>query len=218
MSESVQIKPALEQKNEAVDGLTPFEAQELRAAALRPDLMINLLLAQWPRLCSNIAQNRELGLLLSLLLGATILFSLPYAAVLGMQALGKIALLYLGSMLICFPSLHIFTSFLGQQSSLLQNLLQALLQTSTASLFTLGFAPVLWFLGLTMGKGSWDTFSLLSSLLLTASAFAGIIQFFRCLHSERSIIKVDQNPVILVVWQVLLLFINFQMARLIGLI
>lgn len=195
----------------------PFEAGELRAAALRPDLMIDLLLAQWPRLSCNVQQGQHLKRLIALLLGATIISSLPYAAVLDPQALEKIALLYLGAVAICFPSLHIFSAFLGLRSGLLQDLLVALIQAAVSSLFTLGFAPVLWFLGLTMG-GAEETSSALSAFFLSASALAGLLHFFRCAYAAQGSKDQGRRFALLGLWQLLLIFIGVQMAQLIGLI
>src|SRR5262249_26051300 len=82
----------------------PFEARELRAPALAPPRAIELVLSDRARLGRTLASGRPLGPLAAILVVASVLFTLPFAAVFGRGHVLAVAALYLGSVAICAPS------------------------------------------------------------------------------------------------------------------
>ena len=72
-------------------------------------------------------------------MGASLLCSAPYGFVLGGDAAIRVALLFVGSVALCWPSLHVFSGYLGCRVSALQNLVIALLISAVAGMFALGF-------------------------------------------------------------------------------
>src|SRR5690349_5416788 len=99
-------------------GVPPFDARELRAAAVRPHRWIDLVLADRARLAKTIAGGDDLLLLSGILLATSVLAALPYGAVLGPHRVLRVAALTLGSVAICFPSLHVFSGYFGCRNRL----------------------------------------------------------------------------------------------------
>jgi hypothetical protein len=145
------------------------------------------------------------GLLLS-----SVLFALPFGAVLDLGRFWKVAWLLIGSLLICFPSLHIFSVYFGSRLSVAQNLCLSLSITSVAALFTFGFFPILWFFDATMpSTAATVTSDGIAVFLLTLSLLAGLGQLTGLLRAGGARIALS---LFLLAWQVLFVFITFRMA------
>jgi hypothetical protein len=196
----------------------PYGDEELARSVARPDRLAAVVLAAPERLAANIAAGSGLPRLLALLLGASAFFAIPYGAVLGLSFSWRIAVLYLGSTLICFPALHVFCSYLGSRVSLGQNFTLALTIPAVAALFTFGFAPILGFLRYTIpdsgrGPGGRGEFDALSFLLLAVALFAGIGQLWRCLRAARELSPRPAYPVVLLCWHVVFLYVLVRMGE-----
>jgi hypothetical protein len=196
----------------------PFDAGELSSARVRPDRLLDVVLASPARLGVTIAEGRHLFGLLVLLLLTSVLFSIPYGAVLGLPFSWRIGALFLGSTLICFPSLHVFCSYLGARVSLAQNLALAMTIPAVAAVFSLGFAPILGFLRWTVepGEGRFE-FGGLSALLLAAATLAGIGQLWRCLLAGRQLPLRFAYGVVLLGWHLVFLYVLVRMGDVLGL-
>ena len=188
----------------------PFDARELRAVALRPDRVIQLVLVERARLTRTVASDRSLVLLAAILLAASVLSTLPYGAVLGAHRALRIAALTVGSVGICFPTLHVFGSYLGGRNSLGQNLVLALLVSTVAGLFALSFAPIVWFIALTTPDGSLVA-GYVSVGLLAVAVTAGIAHFARATQ-DPALAPDRTQRVVLVAWVGLLCFIVYRMG------
>ena len=188
----------------------PFTRQELRRLCTHPHRVVEMVLTRRDRLAANIARRHRLpGLVLGLLL-ASMMFALPFGAVVGLEKFWQVSIMLCGSMLICFPSLHVFSAFLGSRFTVGQNFSLALLITCVAALFSFAFFPILWFLGLTLSPI--DTV-FMASLLLAGALFAGVCHLSRVLCKDRLLRRMGPSSVMfLVFWQVLLMFINYRMA------
>jgi hypothetical protein len=192
----------------------PYGDEELARSVARPDRLAAVVLAAPERLAANIAAGSGLPRLLLLLLGASAFFAIPYGAVLGIAFSWRIAVLYLGSTLLCFPALHVFCSYLGSRVSLGQNFTLALTIPAVAALFTFGFAPILGFLRSTMsGPGGRGEFDALSSLLLAVALFAGIGQLWRCVRAARELSPRPAYAAVLLCWHVVFLYVLVRMAE-----
>jgi hypothetical protein len=200
----------------------PYGDEEIARSGARPDRLAALVLAAPERLAANIAAGRGLPRLLMLLLVASVLFAIPYGAVLGVRFSWRVAVLYLGSTLICFPALHVFCSYLGSRVSLGQNLTLALTIPAVAALFTFGFAPILGFLRFSIpesgrGPGASGEFGALSYLLLAVALFAGVGQLWRCLRAARELSPRPAYPLVLLCWHVVFLYVLVRMGEVLGL-
>jgi hypothetical protein len=191
----------------------PFSRKELNQTLAMPLRLLEVVLAERGRLVANITGRRDLArLALAMLLGS-VLFALPYGAVLSPSSFWDIATLFVGSMVICFPSLLVFSAYLGVAISLTQNLVLALIITTASALFCFGFFPILWFLRSTMADdGGIVTAEHISIGLLTVSLIAGISQLNRCLFVDKALRGVQSSPFLLLFWQGLLIFITYRMA------
>jgi hypothetical protein len=191
----------------------PFSRKELNKTLAMPLRLLEVVLAERGRLVANITGRRDLArLALAMLLGS-VLFALPYGAVLSPSRFWDIATLFVGSMVICFPSLLVFSAYLGVAISLTQNLVLALIITTASALFCFGFFPILWFLRSTMADdGGIVTAEHISIGLLTVSLIAGISQLNRCLFVDKALRGVQSSPFLLLIWQGLLIFITYRMA------
>jgi len=189
----------------------PFARGELRSIFARPHRALDLVFSERERLVATVSERREPALLVLVLLFASALFALPYGAVLGWERFWRVAATFLGALAVCFPSLHVFSAYVGLRLRTEQNLALALVITSVASLFTFGFFPILWFLKATMRPDAVITPAHLSVVLLCASLFAGIAHLYRCLprmHGQWVYVLVSLG------WQLLFVFITHRMALL----
>jgi hypothetical protein len=197
----------------------PYSAAELLAAYVRPHRAVEVVLARWRRLAANIAEGRRLRHLLGLLVLASVIAAIPYGAVVGPDRFWRVAALFLGSVMICFPSLHVFGAFLGIRSDLGQNLTLALVISAVASIFTLGFAPVLWFLQATTPKGGSDAVVHgISVALLATGLLAGLVHLGRMIFFDRGLRSSRAGASMIVLWQILPVFITCRMGIFLGLV
>ncbi|MFK8001708.1 MAG: hypothetical protein AB8H86_19090 [Polyangiales bacterium] len=193
----------------------PFTRDELLAALLRPQRWIDLLLAERERWTRTVTMDRHAGLLIAIMLAASLLYALPFGFILGFERFWHIAALYLGSVAICLPSLHIFAGYLGLGLRVGQSLSLGVLVSSVASIFSVGFAPIVLFLSATMsGSG---TMTAVAYALLGVSLFAGMGQLMRSLRIRAAQENVTNLLMLTIVWQCLLLFITYRMGVFLGL-
>jgi len=183
-----------------------FSRTELCAVWRRPHRLLDLLLGERERFVSTVRGRHELGLVVVLLVAGSALFALPFGFVLGAEGFWRIGALFLGSLLICFPSLHVFTVYLGRNASPGENLALALVVSAVAAIFSLGFFPILWFLAATTGEASAIGVPQLSAGLLVVCLLAGVAHLWRCARSEGG------RAGLFLVWECLLLYISWKMA------
>src|ERR1041385_1770536 len=109
-----------------------FQLDELRRPLARPHTVLEIVLAERARLVATVRRGANLGLLVALLVATSILCTVPFAMVRNAVRAGDLAVLFLGSTLLCFPSLQVFSSYLGVRASPAQNLVLALLVPAAA--------------------------------------------------------------------------------------
>ncbi|HEX6811407.1 MAG TPA: hypothetical protein VF384_07280 [Planctomycetota bacterium] len=190
----------------------PFAPAEWQAAVAQPARLLELLFAQRERFGASVARGQELRLPAVLLLGSSVLTALPYGLVLSPQHGYRIALLFTGSLLLCWPSLCVFGSYVGCRLRPLQMLMLALSIGSIAGLFTFGFFPILWFLLATMRDGDLVTGHGASLALLAIALLAGLAWLLRCLDGTSELCSRGTRWLLLG-WQVLVGFVTLRMAR-----
>ncbi len=191
---------------------TPISDGELQALLRSPGRAFDLLLGSRARLAATIGDERPpLGLCLALLVG-TLVASVPFGLVHGGAALWKIAALFGGSVLLCWPSLQVFAAYLGSRLRPAQSLALALMIAAVASLFTLGFAPILWFLQVTMEHGDHVDAKDAATGMLALAMLAGLLQLARC-AGEDVRLRAHRSFGLLLVWQLLVVFVALRMAR-----
>ncbi|HET8937980.1 MAG TPA: hypothetical protein VFN67_31265 [Polyangiales bacterium] len=197
---------------------TPFSAEELRGAFRHPAAAIDMLLAQRARWTRTVIDNDKKGTMAALMLGWTLAFSLPYGFVLSATRTWQIATLFLGSVALCLPSLHVVSAYLGLRIHIAQSFAFATIVATVAAMFSFGFAPILWFLQITSTSSTpHDTLGTLSSMLLCVAALAGAVHGVRCLNFARKIDGGEGFSLIMFFWLVLLLFIGMRMSQALGL-
>lgn len=196
----------------------PFTNYELRQSWRQPQRCLEIVLAERARLVASIGTRAHLATLTGLLLMCSIVFALPFGAVLGLQKTGDVALLFTGSVLICFPCLQVFSSYLGVKLTVAQNLTVALLVPSAAALFCFGFFPIHWFLEATMAKDSVLSAKDIAVGLLAISLLLGLAHLNRCLFFASALRELRSSVFLLFGWQALLLFITWRMAGVLGIV
>ena len=194
-----------------------FEAQDLGLSLLTPTRVVEILLTDWPRLAKSVAEKRFLGRLGLLLLLVSAVAAIPYGAVLMEGGFWRVSTLFVGSLAICFPSLFIFSAYLGCRVDFMQNLVLSLLITSVSAVFSFGFFPILWFLKETMGDAAVNetgrvTWTHISTGLLTLALIAGLAQPCRYLLEQTSLKQPSVPLALLLGWQALVVFICHRMA------
>lgn len=202
------------QKNDDTEETLPFSSSELRKLLTRPHRLVDLVMSKRRRLAATVADEHRLPTLAIGLLLSSLLFALPFGAVLDIGRLWRVAWLLVGSLLICFPSLHIFGAYFGSRLTVMQNLCLSLSITSVAALFTFSFFPILWFLDSTMPSNeSTVTSGGIAVILLTFSLLAGLAQLTRLVRLGALRGAAGLSAVlVLVVWKALFLFITYRMA------
>jgi hypothetical protein len=195
----------------------PFTAEELRAALRHPGRAIDVLLAQRARWTLTVLENRKMGPMVALMLLWTLVFSLPYGCVLSAERTWQVATLFLGSVALCLPSLHVVSAFLGMRIHVAQSFAFATIVATVAAIFSFSFAPILWFMQATSHSSSpHDALGKLSALLLCVAALAGLIHGMRCLKLAGADLE-SRFGIVMFVWQLLLLFIGVRMSQALGL-
>lgn len=195
-----------------------FSGEEIRRALVRPALMFEYVLASRNRLRANLSTGHGIWWLTAMLLSVSLVSTVPYGAVSPIHSLWKVAVLFVGSVLICLPCLHVFSQFLGMRIDLGRSLARALVITSVAGLFTLGFAPIIWFIDCTTeaGADAAVTPGGLSVVLLCFSLLMGIGRMATCLP-VRCGDDAPWLPLLMIHWVALIAFITYRMARLLEL-
>jgi hypothetical protein len=208
MQIELATKPALQDERPG-----PHSPEELQRAFSRPHHLLQLVLVQRDRLHGSIARANDLWWLVGSLTLGTMLYALPFGAVIGPSRFWSIAVLLLGSIAICIPSLHVVGAFIGSRLELAQTLALSLVIASVASLFTFGFFPIIWFLGATMKSDSLITPGGMAVFLLCVSQFAGVVQFLRSQHAVSLLREFKASfKVLLFGWLFLHSFITFRLA------
>lgn len=186
---------------------------ELSRALRRPHHLLRLVLVQRERLYASVAREQHLWVLAGALLLGSLLYALPFGAVLGVARFWRVAVLLLGSLAICVPSLHVVGAFIGSRLAVAQTACLALVISAVASLFTFGFFPIMWFLGATMQEGSAVEGGLAVGLL-TVSLGAGLAQFVRSQRAVSLLRELKPTFTLLLAgWLGLLVFITFRLAQ-----
>ena len=120
-------------------------------------------------------------------------------------------------MLLCYPSLQVFGAYLGVQLRPAQCLAIALVIPSAAALFTLGFAPIYWFLQWTMPAidGEWN---LTRIVLLVLSLLLALSHVNRCLYADARLSPLRDSWALWAGWQLLVVFLTWRMAEALGML
>jgi len=195
----------------------PYSGPELRALLHDPGRTFEVVLARRDRLAASIADSTPPWPLVFVLLLCTALATVPFGLVRGDGAWWKTAALLGGSVLLCVPSLQVFGAYLGVRMAPARTLAMSLVISSVAALFTLGFFPILWFLGLTMADGDLIDARGAALGMLAAAAAAGLLQFV-LLARGNDATRTDRSRILLLVWQGLVVFVAIRMARALDLI
>jgi hypothetical protein len=195
----------------------PFTRQTVQGACRNPLRLVELVLVEPRRLGATIADAQWPSRLGVLLLGASVLLAIPLGLVLGPSQPWRVAVLLVGALLICLPSLYVFGAFLGSRLSFGQVACVTLVTTAVSALFTFGFFPIVWFLDATMIGSETVTSHHLAVLLLACSVLAGIWQLKIVLATvaER---HQGRGRLVFLPWLALLLFIMFRLAHVLALV
>lgn len=197
----------------------PFSVQDLRLALTRPHLVVEYILGSKDRLGSTLSGGQSIWALAAILMATGLLSTIPYSVLSPTGSLWKVAVLFTGSLLICFPCLYMFGQFLGLSLSLPRSLAMALIVTGAAGLFTFAFFPIIWFITFSVEAVPESAVSPrgLSAFLLGLSLLLGISQMYRCLRGPDVLSRRFTHASLLVApWLMLLAFITYRMARLLG--
>jgi hypothetical protein len=195
----------------------PFAHAELAETLRRPYRLLDVVLGERQRLAANLRGGVAIPALLGALLLCSFVGALPFAAVDGLDRVAHIAMLFLGSVLLCYPSLQVFGAYLGIGLHPAQCLAIALVIPSAAALFTLGFAPIYWFLELTMPERVAGS-NVTRILLLVLSLALALSHVNRCLYGDARLTPLRQNWALWAGWQLLLVFLTWRMAETLGLL
>ena len=171
------------------------------------------------RVRASLFTGQGIWWLAAMLLSVSLVSTVPYGAISPVRSFWKVAVLFAGSVLICFPCLHVFSQFLGLPGGPGRYLALALMISGVAGLFTFGFAPIIWFIDYTTeaGPDAAVTPYGLSGFLLIFSLVMGIGRMVSCLPmaSGKETLCL---PLLIIHWVALMAFITYRMARLLELV
>lgn len=178
------------------------------------------LLQDWQAFQEEIHKGFKLdNKIVSLMISSAVFFGI-YGAIVGsshswMQAISsffKLPALYLLTLLICFPTLYIFSVIFGSQRSFKQYLTLLMTAEAIMSAILFGFAPVtLFFL---ISTKSYEFFLLLNVAILGLAGVLGITFFYEGMQllSEPEIPGQTTRTKLLQFWLLLYAFVGTQMA------
>jgi FtsH-binding integral membrane protein len=189
----------------------PLTDADLAGVWRTPHRIAEIFLGRWRAIADYIWKTPAPVRLLALQLVIGVLAALAYGLVWDAERPWSIAALYGGSVLLCVPALHVFGCYFGGARRATQDLAMALTLSTTAALFTFGFAPVLWFLKATMHSGT-DGIAVpvLSVTLLAAAFVAGLGQLARTVG--RGPVSASQS-LLVGCWGLLVAAICWRMAQ-----
>jgi len=193
----------------------PFSEKELKWVVFRVQKIIDVVLAERRRLSRTVKDGRLLIELSLLFLMTGLLFAIPFGALSPASNSLDVTILFCGSVLLCYPSLHVFSRFLGFESGALQNLMAALTICASAAVISLGFAPIIWFIDYTGGGGeeALEINTFISVLLLSVCFFLGVVHMARTfLWTRMGDFRAHLHQGFMLAWMVLLGFITIRMA------
>lgn len=135
-----------------------------------------------------VAEGRDLGRKIVELLIISFLLLALYGAIIGsyhswQQALSsavKLPVLYLLSLFVCFPTLHIFKLLLGSKQTAAQHVAILLSCLAVTSVLLLGFAPVSLFFRITTQH--YQFFKLLNVVFFAVTGFVGAGFMYWAMH------------------------------------
>lgn len=205
-------------KREPVPEAEPLTQEELTASLTRPHRMLDVVLGERHRLSANVRTGSNLKSVVTTLLLCSTVFSLPFALIDGWGRVLHVAALFLGSVLLCFPSFLVFASYLGVKLHAAQSLTIALIIPAASAVFTLGFAPIYWFLDVTMPADGGIGGVAVRIGLLVISLGLGLSHVNRVLFADKSMKALRDNMALWLGWQVLLIFLSYRMALTLGLL
>lgn len=197
----------------------PFAAAELRPSLRQLDTILDVVLGAPARLGANIALGQALRGALGLLLLVSAIAALPFGLVVGTTRALDVTALYLGSTLICFPSLHVFACYLGLRVRLAQSLSLALTIPAVAAVFSCGLAPIYGFLKFTLQADPAVALDLRGVLLCLCLA-TGVAQLWRCGHAVHLQTRTRGGEsavpfvklLLLFAWHLVFLYVCWRMA------
>lgn len=201
----------------ATPEVTPFANGELAACLARPHRMLDVVLGERDRLAANLRTGAGIKSLVSILLLCSVAFAVPFAVIDGPARIAHVAALFLGSVLLCYPSLQVFGSYLGVRMHPAQTFAIALVIPSAAALFTFGFAPIYWFLDYTMPSDDGGS-AVTRTVLLVFSLLLALSHLNRCLFADSNLKVLRDNWALWVGWQLLLVFLTYRMAQALSLL
>lgn len=196
----------------------PLDPSAIQSAFTNPARAVDVVLASPDRVSQNLETHTALGSLAILFLLVAAVFALPYGFVLGLDAWWRVGAFYLGSTLICLPSLFVFSAYLGFGATLSRTAVLALTIPAAAAIFTAGFAPILWFLQLTFDvEAKQITWQHVSVVLLWVSLAAGVVQLWRSLRRPAIDTALVLYVLLWIAWHGVFFFVVARMGHLLGL-
>lgn len=124
----------------------------------------------------------------------------------------KLPILFLLTIAVCMPALHIFSSFFGSRRSALQTFVWLLTATTTMAISLVGWAPVSLFFAVT--TTNYQFFKLLNVLFFFISGVLGVLVLSRLYSAfpEREQENKRTRMILLRAWFVLYAFVGTQLA------
>jgi len=153
---------------------------------------------------------------------SSVAFLATYGAVLGsthsmVQALSsaiKLPLLFLATMIICIPTLYVFSLLFGSNQRLSQTVAIVLSAITIKSVLLLSLAPITFFFLLTT-NGGYQFFKLLNVFFFSIAGVTGmviLVQGIRQIASSAEETGTKSRNLILYLWILLYMFVGSQMA------
>jgi predicted membrane channel-forming protein YqfA (hemolysin III family) len=131
----------------------------------------------------------------------------------GMQAVAsaiKLPILYLATLMICFPTLHVFNLLFGSKHTAKQLLALLLSTMAITSLLVLAFAPVSAFFA--MSSTNYQFIKLLNVAILAVAGVLGVRFFYRGMQELSGDNGHASRDRIVRLWIVLYMFVGTQLA------
>lgn len=200
--------------------VTKLECDQFETEDRREVQVIGAILKAQGAVIRELGNAQHLGTYLRALLFASLCFSAAYGAILGLFHPGwqtlfasvKIALVVVGTALLCTPTFYVFNSILGSRLTFSQSASIVLLMVASAGLILLAFAPISWLFTMTTGGAVFLRLFHLAvfgiAIVFGAHVLDVARRYLLYLKPERPAI----HTAFLRVWFGIVLLVAFQMA------
>lgn len=197
-----------------------FDSKKLVPSPLKMLRVVDALIHYPGAVYRGVLQEKDVTNFTAAILMTSLAIFALYGAIMGFFAGGvqivfaavKMPLIIVGALLVCLPTFYVFNSLSGSRLSVSQVFLALLVFAGFLSIFLIGFAPIVWFFGLTSGT---EAFMAWLHIAVLAASFALASKSFHLFFSYlgfKAGAEFSASKHFITAWQVIFVIVACQLA------